>query len=35
LVLKKAHSKLNFGFNELNNNDWQVKCRKETKIYKF
>jgi hypothetical protein len=35
LVLKKAHSKLNFGFNELNNNDWQVKCRKPTKIYKF
>ena len=35
LVLKKANSKLNFGFNELNNNDWQVKCRKPTKIYKF
>lgn len=35
LVLKKAQSKLNFGFNELNNNDWQIKCRKPTKIYKF
>jgi hypothetical protein len=35
LVLKKANSKLNFGFNEQNNNDWQVKCRKPTKIYNY
>jgi ATP-dependent DNA ligase len=35
LVLKKIDSKLSFGFNTLNNQDWQVKCRKETKIYNF
>lgn len=35
LVLKKIDSKLSFGFQELNNHDWQVKCRKETKIYNF
>lgn len=35
LVLKKIESKLTFGFNEQNNSDWQIKCRKETKIYNF
>lgn len=35
LVLKKKDSKLNFGMQELNNHDWQIKCRKETKNYSF
>lgn len=35
LVMKKKNSLLNFGFQSLNNHDWQIKCRKETKIYKF
>lgn len=35
LVLKKIDSRLTFGLNENNNQDWQVKCRKETKIYNF
>lgn len=35
LVLKKRHSKLGFGYNKINNTDWQLKCRKETKNYKF
>lgn len=35
LVLKKKQSKLKFGLQEKNNTEWQVKCRKETKIYKF
>lgn len=35
LVLKKIESKLTYGFQELNNHDWQIKCRKETKIYHF
>lgn len=35
LVLKKANSKLAFGFQQKNNTDWQIKCRKETKIYNF
>lgn len=35
LVLKKKDSKLAFGMQELNNHDWQVKCRKETKNYTF
>lgn len=35
LLLKKGTSKLSFGFQEKNNTDWQVKCRKETKIYNF
>lgn len=35
LVLKKKDSKLSFGTQELNNHDWQIKCRKETKIYAF
>lgn len=35
LVLKKINSRLAFGFQELNNHDWQIKCRKETKIYTF
>lgn len=35
LVLKKLSSRLAFGFQALNNQDWQIKCRKETKIYTF
>jgi ATP-dependent DNA ligase len=35
LVLKKLESKLDFGFQELNNQNWQVKCRKPTKVYHF
>jgi len=35
LVLKKKDSKLSFGMQELNNHDWQIKCRKETKNYSF
>jgi len=35
LVIKKIDSKLSYGFQELNNHDWQVKCRKPTKIYHF
>lgn len=35
LVLKKINAKLEFGFGEINNTSWQLKCRKETKNYKF
>jgi len=35
LVLKKKLSKLEFGFSAMNNTSWQLKCRKETKNYKF
>jgi hypothetical protein len=35
IVLKKKDAKLSFGLQELNNHDWQIKCRKETKLYKF
>jgi ATP-dependent DNA ligase len=35
LVIKKIDSKLSYGFQELNNHDWQVKCRKPTKVYHF
>lgn len=35
LVLKKRNAKLEMGFVEKNNTSWQVKCRKETKNYKF
>ncbi len=35
LVLKKKKSKLAFGYQELNNTDWQLKARKETKLYHF
>lgn len=35
LVIKKRDAKLAFGFQELNNHEWQIKCRKETKIYNF
>lgn len=35
LVLKKIDSKLGYGFNEANNSDWQVKARRETKLYQF
>lgn len=34
VVLKKIKAKLGFGFNELNNTEWQLKSRKETKIYR-
>lgn len=35
LVLKRMNAKLEAGLREANNTGWQVKCRKETKIYKF
>lgn len=35
LVLKRKSAKLEPGFREKNNTGWQVKCRKETKYYKF
>jgi hypothetical protein len=35
VVLKKINSKLTYGLQELNNNEWQIKCRKETKLYNF
>ncbi len=35
IVLKKKDAKLEFGLQELNNNGWQIKCRKPTKIYNF
>ena len=35
LVLKKIESKLSYGFQMLNNHDWQIKCRKPTKVYHF
>jgi len=35
LVLKKKNSKLTYGFQEKNNTEWQIKCRKETKLYNF
>ena len=35
LVLKRRDAKLSFGFNEKNNNEWQIKCRKPTKNYDF
>ena len=35
LVIKKIDSKLSYGFQELNNHDWQIKCRKPTKVYHF
>lgn len=35
LVLKKIETKLTFGFQEINNHDWQIKCRKPTKVYHF
>lgn len=34
-ILKKKDSKLEFGLQELNNHDWQLKVRKETKNYSF
>jgi ATP-dependent DNA ligase len=35
LVLKRKDSKLGLGFSEKNNSDWQIKCRKPTKLYDF
>jgi ATP-dependent DNA ligase len=35
LVLKKIDSKLSYGFQMQNNHDWQIKCRKPTKVYHF
>lgn len=35
IVLKKSESKLNYGFNEKNNSEWQVKVRKPNKVYNF
>jgi ATP-dependent DNA ligase len=34
-VLKRAEAKLEIGFREKNNSNWQLKCRKETKNYTF
>ena len=35
LVLKKKDAKLTYGFQEKNNSEWQVKCRKPNKLYNF
>ena len=35
VVLKKRDAKLTFGFQEKNNSEWQLKCRKENKLYHF
>lgn len=35
IVLKRSDAKLTFGFNEKNNFEYTLKCRKETKNYKF
>lgn len=35
LVLKKKSGRLEHGFNERNNVSWQLKCRKENKLYHF
>jgi len=35
LVLKRADAKLSYGLTEKNNSDWQIKCRKPTKLYQF
>jgi ATP-dependent DNA ligase len=35
LVIKKLTAPLETGYNELNNHLWQLKCRKESKVYSF
>jgi len=35
LVLKRKDGLLTIGLNEVNNNRWQIKCRKKTKNYQF
>ncbi len=35
IVLKKASARLTYGFNEKNNSEWQLKCRKPNKNYNF
>ena len=35
LVLKRKNAKLSLGLTEKNNNTWQIKCRKPTKLYAF
>lgn len=35
IVLKKANARLTYGFNEKNNSEWQLKCRKPNKNYNF
>lgn len=35
LVLKRKEGKLAYGFSERNNHEYILKCRKETKNYKF
>jgi hypothetical protein len=35
VVLKKKEAKLTYGFQEKNNSEWQVKCRKANKLYNF
>jgi hypothetical protein len=34
-VLKKRLAQLEYGFTEINNSKWQLKCRKPTKNYSF
>ena len=35
VVIKKKDAKLTYGFQEKNNSEWQVKCRKPNKLYNF
>lgn len=35
VVLKRADAKLTFGFNEVNNNSYMLKCRRKTLNYNF
>jgi len=35
IVLKKVNAKLTYGFNEKNNSEWQLKCRKSNALYDF
>jgi len=35
LLLKRRNAVLSHGYNAKNNSDWQIKCRRQTKNYKF
>lgn len=35
IVLKKMDAKLGYGYQEKNNSEWQVKCRKSNSLYEF
>lgn len=35
IVLKKQNAKLSYGFQEKNNSEWQLKCRKQNALYTF